>query len=105
MEHKVFTIYDQKAQAFLPPFFLPTAAMAVRTFTNCANSDTHQFGLNPQDYTLSEIGTFDDNTALLLTHDTPIVLGSAYEFINPDRKKDHGPALGDVSQLQSSSSG
>lgn len=60
MIHKMFSIFDSAAEAYLPPFALPTEGMAVRTFTDCVNSEKHQFGVNPGDYTLFELGTFDD---------------------------------------------
>ncbi len=64
MKHKVFSIFDSAAEAYLPPFVLPTAGMAVRVFTDCCNSEKHQFGVNPADYTLFELGVFDDASAL-----------------------------------------
>ncbi len=61
MKHCMFSIFDEKALAYLPPFILPTVEMAVRTFGDCVNSDDHQFGAHPQDYTLFQIGSFDDS--------------------------------------------
>lgn len=66
MQHKIFTIYDEKAKAYLPPFFLPESAQAIRAFTNCINSSEHQFAKNPDDYTLFSLGTFDDSSAELV---------------------------------------
>ncbi len=60
MKHKVFSIFDVKASAYLPPFFMPEQAMAVRVFSDCVNSDDHQFGKHPGDYTLFEMGVWDD---------------------------------------------
>ena len=56
-----FTVFDQKAGVYHPPFFQLTAGMAQRTFTDCVNDRSHQFGKHPQDYTLFAIGYFDDN--------------------------------------------
>ncbi len=63
MLHKVFSIYDSAAECYLPPFVLPTNGMAMRVFTDCCNSEKHQFGVNPGDYTLFELGVFDDGNA------------------------------------------
>ena len=63
MKLKVFSVYDSKAEAYLPPFFLPQSAMAIRTFSDCANSMDHQFGRHPEDYTLFLLGEWDDGTA------------------------------------------
>jgi len=81
MLHKLFTIYDEKAEIFIPPFFVPTIGLAIRAFTDCVNDDEHQFGRHPQDYTLFEIGEFDDSTALIITGDKKSI-GNGVEFIN-----------------------
>lgn len=60
MHLEIFSIYDQKAEAHLPPFFLPTKAMAIRTFKDCVNNPEHAFGRNPGDYTLFHLGHWDD---------------------------------------------
>jgi len=60
MNHRIFSVFDDKAKAFLPPFILPVEAMAVRVFSDMCNSDSHQFGAHPADYTLFDLGEFDD---------------------------------------------
>ncbi len=65
MVHKMFSIFDVKAQAYLPPFFLPEKGMALRVFGDCVNSRDHQFGKHPGDYTLFELGSFDDSVCLV----------------------------------------
>lgn len=81
MISQIFCIYDQKAKAHLPPFVLPTEPMAVRTFADCVNSDSHQFGQHPEDYTLMLIGQYDDDTGILIPKDTPLVIGLGTSFI------------------------
>jgi len=63
MQHLMFTIHDEKAGAYLPPFFLPNAEMAKRTFSDCINDKKHAFGQHPEDYTLFHLGAFDNITA------------------------------------------
>lgn len=62
MRMYVFGVYDDKAKAFLPPFFLPEKAMALRTFGDCVNDSSHQWGRHPADYTLFVFGEFDQST-------------------------------------------
>lgn len=81
MKNKIFTIYDQKAKAFLPPFFLPQEGMAIRTFSDCVNKEGHQFNAHPADYSLAEIGTFDEETGKLETHEIAIQYGTGVEFV------------------------
>lgn len=81
MIHKIFTIYDEKAHAYLPPFNLHTSDMAIRVFADCVNSPEHQFGKHPHDYTLFEIGNFDDQKGEI--HKTRSQsLGNGVEFKN-----------------------
>jgi len=61
----VFAIWDDKAKAYMQPFFLPTVGMATRTVGDCVNDPKHNFGMHPEDYTLFRIGTFEDDTGSL----------------------------------------
>lgn len=81
MKHKIFTIFDAKAKAYLPPFFLPEEAQAVRVFTDCVNDPKHAFSLHPADYTLFTLGAWADNTAQIITNETPISLGVGIEYV------------------------
>lgn len=74
---KLFTVYDSKTESYIQPFYELTTAAAVRAFTSAANSKNHAFNNNGSDYTLFEIGTFDQATAKLTPLDVPISLGLA----------------------------
>ena len=56
----MFSVYDAKAKAYLPPFILPEIGQATRTFGDCVNNKEHQFGAHPSDYSMFKIGTYDD---------------------------------------------
>ena len=75
MKLSIFSVFDSKASAFLPPFFLHNDAMAIRVFSDCVNADTHAFGKHPADYTLFRIGSFSDENGTL-TAENPITLGN-----------------------------
>lgn len=92
MIYNVFSVYDEKADAFLPPFILPNANMAKRVFADCVNSDTHQFGLNPLDYTLYELGQFDDSNGQFMLQRTKQSHGNGVEFRSVDRPR--SPEIG-----------
>lgn len=62
---KMYSVYDSKAVAFLPPFFMHTDNVAKRTFSDCANDVNHMFSKHPEDYTLFCLGTFDDSNAVI----------------------------------------
>lgn len=78
MEQLIYAIFDQKAAAYLPPFFRHADGLAIRDFAGCAVDQEHQFGRNPEDFTLYRIGCFDDETAHIEIED-PHSLGTALE--------------------------
>lgn len=65
MNMNIYTIYDEKAKAYLLPFFMQNDAMAKRVFAECANDPTHMFCKHSSDYFLHRIGTYDDQTATI----------------------------------------
>lgn len=81
MIHKVFTIYDDKAEMYLPPFCFKTAGQATRAFMESCNDPQHQFNKHPEDFTLFELGTYDDDNARFEIGATPHGLGKALEYI------------------------
>lgn len=107
MKHVMFTVYDQKADAHLPPFILPNIAMAERIFTECAGSDDHQFGRNPEDYTLLQIAEFDDeNAELILTTPQKVILTALQAQSLAEKKnnavEESSSSLSNGSQLRAS---
>jgi len=77
---KMFTVYDSKAELYLPPFYNQTTGQAVRAFGDTCNQKDHPFNKHPEDYTLFELGTFDDNTAIIVSNDAKTSLGTAIEY-------------------------
>nr|WAE43877.1 MAG: nonstructural protein [Microviridae sp.] len=77
---KVFGIYDSKAEAYLQPFFMKSAGEAIRAITDLVNDDKHNFGKYSADYTLFQLGSFDDATAKFDMLLTPHSLGVLLEF-------------------------
>lgn len=65
MKIRVFSVFDTKAKAFLPPFFMPEQGQALRIFTDAVNKPDHQFHAHPEDYALYDIGDFDDSKGIL----------------------------------------
>lgn len=88
MKLEVFSVYDSKAQAYLPPFFLPKPAMAIRIFTECVNSPEHQFGKHPADYTLFHVGSFDDTDGDIISIDPQKNLGNGLHLLTPNSEQE-----------------
>lgn len=83
MKTKLYTVYDEKAQAHLTPFVLDNEYIAQRTFGDCVNDPDHGFSAHPSDYTLFEIAVFDNNTGVMVPHQTKIPLGNGLDFKKP----------------------
>ncbi len=81
MDQFIFSIFDQAAEAFLPPFFVPTVAIAERQFKQAANDGSHSFSIHAADYTLFEMGTFNQSTGKFILQPSPISHGLALTYI------------------------
>lgn len=68
---KVCAVKDSAADAFGRPFFVPTIGLAMRSFIDEVNNRESPFNAHPDDYTLYEIGEFDDNVGSLVSWDVP----------------------------------
>jgi len=84
MKHQIFAIYDSKAGAYLPPWTIHKEEMAIRLFADMIHDPNHQFAKNPADYTLFKIGTYDDNSAMIVNEKENTSLGNGVEFKNEE---------------------
>ena len=81
MKQIVFTVYDVKAKLHLQPFFMRSIPEAVRAFGDLANDEGHQFGKHPEDYTLVQIGDYDETSGLIDPLKEPVVLVRAEQLL------------------------
>jgi len=77
---KLFTVYDSKTESYGKPFCMLTKGEALRGFADVANDPQTQICKYPADFTLFELGDWDDATAAFFIHETKINLGTANEF-------------------------
>lgn len=96
MKLHLFSVRDAKAEAFIPPFVLPNEAMAVREFTGCVNDRQHAFSRNAEDYSLYEVGTFDDQTGVITRPNEPRFIVKAIQC----RKQVELPMFADSVQVE-----
>jgi len=85
---KIFTVYDSKTEAFIQPFYAQATGAAIRSFETAANKEGHDFQQHGGDYTLFELGQFDQATGKISTLEVPINLGLAITFTT---RHDHTP--------------
>ena len=86
MIHKIFTVYDSKAELFMQPFFMPTTGQAIRSFEDTCNDSSTMFSKHPADFTLFEIGSFEDVTCEIYINDAKVNLGTALEYVQTQNK-------------------
>ena len=61
MIHYIFALRDGKLQAFMPPFFAQTEAVACRMVADVVNGEkNNNVASHPEDFELFVIGTFSD---------------------------------------------
>lgn len=84
MVSKVFTVYDSKAEAYLTPFLMRTKSEAIRGFQDVCNDDKSNFCKYAEDYTLFEIGEFDDSIGTYTMYASKVSLGCAIEYKRMD---------------------
>lgn len=80
---KVFTVYDSKVEAYLPPLFYKSRGEFLRAFTEAVSDPKSNLGKYPGDYTAFEVGTWDDSNCKFTLHVTPESLGVGVEFVRP----------------------
>jgi hypothetical protein len=79
MKTNIYTIFDSKAEAYLPPILLPNDGLFIRTLKNCMNDDNHDFSKHTADYTAFKLGTYCDKKAEFETH-APQLVGTLLEL-------------------------
>ena len=77
---KIFSVHDSKAEAYLPPIYFKTSAEAIRAFESSVQDEKTQFNKYASDYTLVELGLFDENSGTITTSQIPRILANASEF-------------------------
>nr|UXQ87949.1 MAG: nonstructural protein [Microvirus sp.] len=75
-----FSIYDSKAEAFITPFYQPTAGVALRMFEAAANDPSTTICLHSGDFTLFELGSWDPLTGDEIQLETKINHGLAIQY-------------------------
>lgn len=63
---KAFSLFDSKADVFMPPFFCGTVGQATRSVIEAAADQRSTLGKYPQDFALFELGEFEDATGELV---------------------------------------
>lgn len=89
----VFTIYDSKVNHYWDPVVFLNKGEALRTFEEGVNrrnqdgSAASLIGQHPQDFTLFEIGYYDELTGKYLLHDAKIAICTMNELVRRENER------------------
>lgn len=87
MKLKLFVVYDAKTESYGVPFFRDFTANAIREWSEVASNKSdkqNQISKFPADFTLFEIGEFEQGSGILKLYDTKYSLGVAIEHVKQD---------------------
>jgi len=86
---KVFSIFDSKGEVYWPPRFYINAGVALRDFADAvqAAKGDNALAQHPEDYTLFEIGNWEEREGDLIAYDAKIALGVGIEYVNREKAK------------------
>lgn len=76
---KVFSVYDSKVGSYLSPFFVRSKGEAIRGVVNELENPNSNLAKFPADFTLFEIGEYDDEHGTLVPC-APQSVGCLIEF-------------------------
>ena len=65
-------MYDSKSETYSPPTMHPARGQAVRSFADAVNQEQGVIAQHPQDFTLFELGEFDQSTGEILLADAKV---------------------------------
>lgn len=80
MELNIYSVYDSKTQAYMQPWMARTRGEAIRSFTEAVNDPKSSFNKYPGDFTLFEIGTWDDQNGKMNLLEVQQNIGLASHF-------------------------
>lgn len=75
---KMYAFFDQKAEAFMTPFFAPTRGHARRSFEDGVADDKSILSRHPEDFFLFELGEFEESSGVFTFE--KVSLGNGVEF-------------------------
>lgn len=87
MKLLICSILDQTAQAFFQPMYFNNKGTAIRSFSDAVNSGSGEISRHPDQYTLYQIGEFDDSTGLITVVDH-VSLGNGAQYKTTDFNED-----------------
>lgn len=82
MTKNIYTVRDNKAGAYLEPFYSQNDDTAFRSIANCLRDPEHTFSINIEDYDLYYLGSYEDTTGCISAETNIVHLTSFVNFKN-----------------------
>jgi hypothetical protein len=86
MKLRVYSIYDEKAQAYLEPVYFNHVGEVVRMFTSVVNNPKSNISLYPEDYTLYQLGEYDNVAGVFNNLKAPLFVARATDLKKVDNQ-------------------
>jgi len=82
MQLFICSVHDSAAQAYNRPFFAPSIGLAIRSFKDEVNRDSPDNPMfkHSDDYSLHQMGTFDDADGKITPTETPVLVNRAKDL-------------------------
>jgi hypothetical protein len=80
---QIIAVKDNGIQTFHPIQVVPHVGLAIREFTQAASSPDTNFYKHPADFDLYHLGSWDDQTAVFIPLDAPLVICRAIQVKVP----------------------
>jgi hypothetical protein len=82
MKTLVYAIFDSKVGVYAQPFFMRTRGEAIRAFETLANDRNSQLNKYPGDFSLFELGEYEDEEGTFKNRTAGLNLGLAQAYIS-----------------------
>lgn len=80
----LFTVHDSASDSFLPPFCMDTVRDAMQGLKTMVNSDQeNKYSQFAEDFTLMELGKFDNQSGQIQLHEDPNLIINAAKLKQP----------------------
>ena len=81
MKMFMFAVYDSCSKMYDRPFCGRSEGEAVRSFGDIASDADHPIGKHPEHFSLFEVGSYDDNTGVVVAVEPVRYIVSAHELV------------------------
>lgn len=75
--HKIYTVYDKKAQSYYKPFYYPNKGLALRALGELVADPQTSLNKYPADFSIWYIGTWDETTGVIVPLQKPEFIDEA----------------------------